>query len=86
MKVTIDEYAKHLGVHPDSSRHFLEVLVKANGARLLYKAKASEVDRYEVFGIHTMQKKVFKLHDPFGLYERKVQPLNLEWRRGAKIT
>ena len=86
MKVTINEYARHLKVDPDSSERFMGVLVYVGAAKKMYKAKQSEVDRYEVYGLHTMKKKVFKFHDPFGFYERKVEPLHLDWRRGAKIT
>jgi len=83
---TIKEYAKAFKIHVSSAEQVIKAILVANGGRKMIKAKESEEDRFELYDVHAIEPGGFKPHDPFGLHRRKVEPLNLEWRRGAQIT
>ena len=83
---TIKEYAKAFRIHPSSAEQIIKAIVFVNGGKKMIKAKESEEDRFELYDVHSLEPGDFKPHDPFGLHRRKVEPLNLDWRKGAQIT
>lgn len=83
---TVKEYAKAFRIHSSSAEQIIKAILVANGGRKMIKAKESEEDRFEFYDVHALEPGDFKPHDPFGLHRRKVELLNLDWRKGAQIT
>jgi hypothetical protein len=85
-RFTVKEYATRLKVCEDSAERFLNGLLLNGAAERVFKPKKDDVEEFDVYGMHTMEKGMFRPHDPFNLYQRKIQPLHVNWIVEAKIS
>lgn len=85
-RFTIKRYAARLRVCDDSAERFLTGLLSSGAAERVFKPRKDDIQEFDVYGMHTMAKGMFRPHDLFNLYQRKEPTQHVNWIVEAKIT